>query len=156
MNIWDKKRIDTALQRAEMADSVTLEIEDFRDLLMQAIPKETEEPRAVCWVYPGFFRQLDKSHCGVAYRFQNSDGEPRTPLYASPWPTGWISLKDQWPPSAPFNEHIVFYSPDLRNPTDTWIGIYRDNKFFSCGVEVVNVTHWMPQPIPPIAPENKT
>lgn len=114
-----------------------------------------EEPRAVCWVYPEFFRQLDKSHCGVAYRFQDSDDQPRTPLYASPWPTGWISMKDRWPPSAPFNEPIAFYSPDLRNPTDTWIGIYRDGKFFSCGVEVVNVTHWMPQPIPPVAQENK-
>ena len=40
MNLISKETLLTHLQRAEMADSVTLPIEFFRDLVYQAIPRE--------------------------------------------------------------------------------------------------------------------
>ena len=40
MSLIDKQTLLTHLQRAEMADSVTLPIEFFRDLIYQAMPRE--------------------------------------------------------------------------------------------------------------------
>ena len=42
--LWDKERIAEAMQRSEMAASVTLPIEDFRDLLLQAEQAIRETP----------------------------------------------------------------------------------------------------------------
>lgn len=40
MSLIPKETLLTHLQRAEMADSVTLPIEFFRDLIYQAMPRE--------------------------------------------------------------------------------------------------------------------
>lgn len=73
----------------------------------------------------------------------------------SPSEHAWISVKDRMPSSERGSGAVLFYSDDLRNPTDTWCGVYRMGEWHSCGDVVVNVTHWMPLPAPPRAAINK-
>jgi len=54
----------------------------------------------------------------------------------------WIPVETSLPDSEPGAPEVEFFSPDLRNPTTRWIGMFREGKWFSCGVEVFNVTHW--------------
>jgi len=63
----------------------------------------------------------------------------------------WISVADEMPDSEPGSPPVLFYSDDLRNPTNMMLGIYRDGKWLSAGFEFVNVTHWKPKPETPDA-----
>ncbi len=58
----------------------------------------------------------------------------------------WKDVKEVEPPNI---GTIMFYTDCLRNPTDTWIGVYREGEYHSCGTQVNNVTHWMNVPEPP-------
>lgn len=44
--------------------------------------------------------------------------------------------------SPPVSEPIEFYTDDLRNPASRWIGVFTGDGWFSCGIQVFNVTHW--------------
>lgn len=61
----------------------------------------------------------------------------------------WISVDERLPKSTPGSDEVVFFSPDMRNPTDQAIGILRYGRWLSAGVEFVNVTHWKPRDQPP-------
>jgi hypothetical protein len=55
---------------------------------------------------------------------------------------GWHSLYDSMAPKPPINEPVEFYTDDLRNPAQRWIGVFTGDGWFSCGIEVFNITHW--------------
>jgi len=62
----------------------------------------------------------------------------------------WISVEERLPKSTPGSDEVVFFSPDMRNPTDQAIGVLRYGRWLSAGVEFVNVTHWKPRDQPPL------
>lgn len=62
----------------------------------------------------------------------------------------WISVDERLPKSTPGSDEVVFFSPDMRNPTDQAIGVLRYGRWLSAGVEFVNVTHWKPRDQPPL------
>lgn len=66
---------------------------------------------------------------------------------AEPAVNAWIAVSERLPI---MGKEVWFYTDDLRNPTDQWIGIY-NGEWFSCGTSVSNVTHWMPLPASPKA-----
>jgi hypothetical protein len=61
-------------------------------------------------------------------------------------PEPWIPVSERLPVD---REDVIFYSPDLRNPTRKLLGLYIDGQWMSCGYEMFNVTHWMPAPTAP-------
>lgn len=62
----------------------------------------------------------------------------------------WIPVTRSLPPTV---DEVLFYTPDLRNPTAMMIGLYdgSDNTWWSAGFQFVNVTHWKPRPATPKA-----
>jgi hypothetical protein len=58
----------------------------------------------------------------------------------------WKKVTEVKPPET---GTIIFYTNDLRNPTDTVIGVFRGGKYYSGGTEFCNITHWMEVPEPP-------
>jgi len=58
----------------------------------------------------------------------------------------WKKVEDN---KTPKTGTIMFYTDCLREPTDMWIGVFRNGKYMSCGIEVKNVTHWAHKPNKP-------
>jgi len=79
---------------------------------------------------------------------QSLTAAPQAPAAAL---DAWISVADEMPDSEPGSPPVLFYSDDLRNPTNMMLGVYRDGKWLSAGFEFVNVTHWKPKPATPDA-----
>lgn len=58
----------------------------------------------------------------------------------------WIHVRCGMPHD---RQDVLFYSPDLRNPSPMLLGRYIDGKFMCAGYEMVNVTHWAARPPAP-------
>lgn len=75
-------------------------------------------------------------------------GSTEKPLGAA-----WVSVEERLPVGR--KPEVLFYSPDLRNPTDMLLGIYTNGKWLCAGFEMVNVTHWAARPITPALPQKE-
>jgi hypothetical protein len=87
MSLIPKEVLLTHLQRAEMADSVSLPIEFFRDLIYQAMPKQ-EQGEPVAWMKPDAL-------CDRSCMYVCTEGFTKFPECATK--NEWVGLNnDDW------------------------------------------------------------
>lgn len=79
-------------------------------------------------------------------QFDSLDQYVKAALYID----DWIPVTRALPPTV---DEVLFYTPDLRNPTEIWSGSYNGSNgtWWSAGYEFCNVTHWKPRPATPKA-----
>lgn len=132
MNEHSFERLNKAMEVCDAAIAA-LEAEQAQDA--QAVPAEP-----VAW--QGLHDPTD------LYYSKPPQADVR-PLYTAPQPVAvpqWIPVTERMPDDP---QEVVFYSPDLRNPTEMLIGLYIRGEFKCAGHVWVNVTHWMPLPAAP-------
>jgi hypothetical protein len=60
----------------------------------------------------------------------------------------WISVEERMP-NEDDGVELMFYSKMSGFPADTFIGVNINNNWHSCGIQVMNVTHWKHKPKAP-------